>query len=67
MAKSAVARVQSGPNGVKFISRYHELEFTDLGAGLCVLTPEWDDIALVLKRDDVERLKALCDVVLARP
>lgn len=67
MAKSAVARVQTTPSTVKFITRYHELVLTDIGPGIAVTIPEWDDMALVLRREDVDSLKALCEVVLSRP
>ncbi len=64
----AVAKVKEDrPDRVIFVTKFHELEFADIGAGLAVMAPEWDGMALVLTKQDVAKLKALCDVVMSRP
>jgi hypothetical protein len=68
MPKSAVANVKdSSPSNVTFQTTYHLLSLTDMGAGLAVITPEWDGMALVLTKEDVRKLEALCKTVTARP
>lgn len=62
-----VGKMEKGPNMVMFTTDTHELEFVDCGAGLAVMAPEWDGMALVLTKADVLELKTLCEMVLARP
>jgi hypothetical protein len=63
-----VARVKEEvPSRVVFETEYHELVFTEFGLGIAVLAPEWDGMALILTKADVEKLLTLCNVVVSRP
>ena len=45
----------------------HKLELVDAGpVGIAVMTPEWDRMALILERDDIDQLEALCRTWLER-
>lgn len=62
-----VAKVrESGPSRITFTTRSHELEVVDIGAGVAVIIPEWDGDALVLTKDDANRLRLLLQSVVER-
>lgn len=72
MTKGNVVRSNEGlikedERKVTFSTDYHELTFWDNGDGISVIIPEWDGIALVLQKRDVERLRALVYRVVVRP
>ena len=66
MARAVYEELMSNYSSmVKFTTEYHDLSFANVGAGLAVIIPEWDDFALVLTKDDLRHLRGLIDSVLA--
>ena len=67
MAKGVVTKSVDVFSTVKFSTKFHQLEFVDCGAGLAVMAPEWEGMALVLTKEDTQKLQALCQLVTSRP
>jgi hypothetical protein len=63
-----VAKVkEAGASRVVFEAGGLQVEVVDIGAGALFMVPEWGQRGLVLQKEDVNRLRLLCQAVMERP